>query len=308
MKLLITGASGLLGLNLSLAAMSTHEVVGVDRSKLPSVPFQLINIDLLSAGAIDSLLDKTRPDWLIHCAALANLEACEADPDTALRLNAHLPGELAKVSFKHGIRMVHISTDAIFDGMRDPALGPYVEADTPNPIGVYSETKLKGEHIVAEVNPEAIIARVNFYGFSLSGKRSLAEFFVNNLSDGKRVNGFTDVTFCPMLVNDLGKLLLKMLDNGLHGLYHVVGRDAMTKYEFGVAIARKFGFDETLIIPTSVEQGGLKARRSHNLRLSIHKLSTALDETIPSFSTGLERFYTQFQQGYPQKIRTYTQD
>jgi dTDP-4-dehydrorhamnose reductase len=307
MKILITGTSGLLGLNLSLAACSTHDVTGVDRSQLTGVPFHMVKVDLLIPGVVEAVIDQTRPDWLVHCAALANLEACEADPDTALRLNAHLPAELARVCAIRGIRMVHLSTDAVFDGARDPALGPYTETDTPHPISIYSDTKYKGEQGVQQANPDAIVARVNFYGFSLSGKRSLAEFFVNNLSQGKRVNGFTDVIFCPMHVHDLGDLLLKILEKGLGGLYHVVGGEAMTKYEFGLAIARRFGFDETLITPASVEQGELKARRAHNLYLSVHKISTALGETIPSFSTGLERFYAQFQQGYPQKIRTYTQ-
>ena len=85
------------------------------------------------------------------------------------------------------------------------------------------------------------------------------------------------------------------------------GQNRSSKYDFGVAIARKFGFDERLIEPVSVEESGLIARRSHNLRLSIHKLSTALGEPIPGFSTGLDRFYTQYQQGYPQKMRSYQQ-
>ncbi|HEX2696254.1 MAG TPA: sugar nucleotide-binding protein, partial [Anaerolineales bacterium] len=156
-----------------------------------------------------------------------------------------------------------------------------------------------------KTNPLAIVARVNFYGWSLSGKRSLAEFFLNNLSNGKNVNGFTDVTFCPMLVNHLGTILLAMLERGLHGLYHVVGSQAMSKYQFGVEIARKFGLKEGLISPQSVDKSSLTARRSHNLWLSTNKLSTDLGRELPAFSTGLEEFYTQYQQGYPQKIRSY---
>jgi dTDP-4-dehydrorhamnose reductase len=90
-------------------------------------------------------------------------------------------------------------------------------------------------------------------------------------------------------------------------MYHTVGSEAITKYEFGVKIARQFGFDEGLVIPTSVEESGLKAKRSHNLRLSVHKLSTDLGIEIPGVSTGIEKFYTQLQQGYPQKMRSYQQ-
>jgi dTDP-4-dehydrorhamnose reductase len=108
-----------------------------------------------------------------------------------------------------------------------------------------------------------------------------------------------------MLVNQTSRLLLEMLEKNLTGLYHVVGAQAMNKYQFGVEIARKFGLKENLIAPKSVESSELTAKRSHNLWLSIHKLSTALGDEIPSFSTGLAEFYTQFQQGYPQKIRGY---
>ena len=151
------------------------------------------------------------------------------------------------------------------------------------------------------------MARVNFYGWSLSGQRSLAEFFVKHLKSGKNINGFTDVIFCPMLVSHLGDILLKMLEAGLHGLYHVVGPQAMSKYQFGVEIARKFGLREGLISPQSVEKSGWTAKRSHNLWLSTHKLSTDLGVALPNFSAGLDEFYAQYQQGYPQKIRSYQQ-
>ncbi len=98
-----------------------------------------------------------------------------------------------------------------------------------------------------------------------------------------------------------------MLEKGLTGLYHVVGPQLMSKYQFGVEIARKFGFSENQIDPTSILSSELTARRAHNLRLSTHKLSTALGYEIPRFSTGLDEFYTQYQQGYPQRICSYLQ-
>jgi dTDP-4-dehydrorhamnose reductase len=183
----------------------------------------------------------------------------------------------------------------------------YTEEDEPSPPGVYSQTKLEGERMVQQVNLQAIIARVNFYGWSLGSRRSLGEFFVSDLSEGRNVNGFTDVIFCPMWVNHLSLTLLEMLEKNLHGLYHVIGAQAMSKYQFGVEVARTFGLRASLIEPQSVERSDLTARRSHNLWLSIHKLSTDLGHAVPDFSTGLDGFYTQFQQGYPQKIRSYQQ-
>jgi dTDP-4-dehydrorhamnose reductase len=285
--------------------MRAHEVIGVDRGKLKSAPFAVLKADLLRRNAIDSMLDQAQPDWLVNCAALTNLEVCEEYPDLARVLNAEIPGELAYACAKRGIRFVHISTDAVFDGEKTEL---YTEADQPNPLGVYSQTKLDGERIVQEADSKAIVARVNFFGWSLSGKHSLGEFFVNNLSAGKYVNGFTDIIFCPIFVYHTASLLVAMLEKGLCGLYHIVGGQAMSKYQFGVEIARKFGLQEGLISPKSVLSSGLTARRSHNLRLTTHKLSTDLGREIPNFSTGLDEFYTQYQQGYPQKIRGYQQE
>ena len=304
MKLLITGASGLLGINLAMEAMRTHEVIGVDRGKLKSAPFQVLHADLLHMDTLDSVLDSARPGALINCAALANLEECEQHPERAQILNAEMPGELAYACAQRNISFIHLSTDAVFDGTK---AGSYTEEDEPNPQGVYSQSKLDGERVVQQANPQAVIARVNFFGWSLTNSRSLGEFFVNNLNAEKSVNGFTDIIFCPMLVNHTARLLLDMLAKNLSGLYHVVGAQPMSKYHFGLEVARKFGLNESLISPKSVEGSGLTAKRSHNLWLSIHKLSTDLGGEIPNFSTDLDEFYTQHQQGYPQKIRGYQQ-
>jgi dTDP-4-dehydrorhamnose reductase len=304
MKLLITGASGMLGINLAMEALREHEIVGVDRGKLKSAPFPVFQADFLNPQAFLPALETTRPDWVINCAALANLEECEKHPDQAKILNTVLPRDLAAACAERNIKFVHLSTDAVFDGIRKDA---YVEEDEPSPPGIYSQTKLESEQAVQAVNPSAIIARVNFFGWSLGGRHSLAEFFFNNLSEGRNVNGFTDVIFCPLWVNDLSRILLSMLEKDLRGLYHVVGSQPISKYQFGLAVARTFGLREDLISPRSVEESGLTARRSHNLWLSVHKLSTALGREIPSYSTGLDGFYTQLQQGYPQKIRSYQQ-
>jgi dTDP-4-dehydrorhamnose reductase len=300
MRILVTGASGLLGVNLALEAARDHTVFGqVNSHRLATEAFTIIQTDLLAPNAMQRLLEQTQPDWVIHCAALTNLEACEAHPAQAQQLNSEIPAKLAKLVARGGARLLHISTDAVFDGQR----GEYTEQDIPNPLSTYARTKLEGEHAVTQANPQAIIARVNLYGWSLTGKRSLAEFFFYNLQAGKPVMGFTDVFFCPLLANELAHLFLRMLASGLSGLYHVVSSECMSKYAFGVAVARKFGLDDNLISPSSVANAGLKAARSPNLTLRTAKLVQALGEPLPNLSTGLERFYTLYQQGYPQMLR-----
>jgi dTDP-4-dehydrorhamnose reductase len=304
MKILITGASGLLGINLAMEAMRDHGIVGVDRGKLKSAPFPVIKANFYDRHAFIPALDHFQPDSLINCAALTNLEECEKYPGQAKILNTTLARDLAEDCKKRNIKLVHLSTDAVFDGTKPDA---YTEEDEPNPQSIYARTKLDGERAVQEAYPQAVVARVNFFGWSLSGRRSLAEFFFNNLGEGRNVNGFTDVIFCPLWVTDLSRILITMLEKDLSGLYHVVGSQAISKYQFGLEVARRFRLQQNLILPLSVEDSDLAARRSHNLCLSVHKLSTDLGCEIPAFSTGLDGFYTQFQQGYPQKIRSYQQ-
>ena len=241
---------------------------------------------------------------MIHCAAIADVDQCERDQETAWQVNTKLPGLVASACARAEVALIHISTDAVFDGMRS---GAYAESDEPNPIGVYAKTKSAAEQVVLSANPRAVVARVNFYGWSVSGTRSLAEFFVGNLRAGRPVRGFSDVTFCPMFVQDLASLLISMLISGLSGLYHAVGPEPMTKYDFGIRIAREFDLDAHLISAASVKASGLSARRSHNLNLAVHKLSTALQTPLPDFSTGLASFRAQYEQGYPQQLMSYQQ-
>lgn len=304
-RILITGASGLLGVNIAYEASINHQVIGItNRLAIQKTRFDLLTQDLLAPGAVEKLIEKVEPDCVIHCAALANLEACEANPDQARKLNSELPGKLAAIVARGGARLLHVSTDAVFDGAR----GDYEETDLPNPLSVYAQTKLAGEYAVAQANPDAIIARVNLFGWSLTGKRSLAEFFFYNLLAGNRVSGFTDVFFCPLLVNHLAQIFIQMLEADLHGLYHVVSSTSSSKYNFGIKIAEKFNFASNLITPTSVTQSGLKAARSPNLTLSNKKLINDLRTPVPDLEEGLDRFHSLYQEGYPQMLRGLTRN
>lgn len=300
-RLLVTGASGLLGINLCLDAVADFEVIGVVNSRrLAGAPFPQIQVDFTQPGSAAKIIEDIRPQWVVHCAALADLDACEKNPDLSTRLNAHLPGEVAEACRKVGARLAHISTDAVFDGER----GGYSEEDQPNPQSVYARDKWLGEQAVLQANPQAIVARVNFYGWSLLGQRSLAEKFFYTLSAGRGMMGFTDVYFCPLVNRHLAHILLEMLEKGLEGLYHVFSRECQSKYAFGVALARRFGLDAGLIRPVSVQEAGLSARRSPNLTMRVDKIEAALGRPMPGQEEELEAFYRLYQEGYPQRLRT----
>jgi dTDP-4-dehydrorhamnose reductase len=299
-RILVTGTSGLLGINFALRFAAKHPILGLTNTHpLKDAPFASQPLDLTDPAALNSALDAFRPEIVLHCAALANIDACERSPLEAERINAWVPEQLALAAAQRGFKLVHLSTDAVFDGQK----GDYVETDQPNPLSVYARTKLQAEQRVLAANPDALVARVNFYGWSVSGQRSLGEFFYNNLSQGRRVNGFMDVFFCPLEVTLLAETLLRLAELDCRGIYHVVSSQCWSKYAFGCAIAQRFGLDEGLITPLSVQQGGLTAARSPNLGLNTDKLTTALGTPAPGQAQGLQRFYQHYLDGFPQRVR-----
>jgi len=299
-RILVLGAAGLLGINLAIEASADHEVIGtVHRRRLQEAPFETVSTDLLEADALPALLDAAKPDWLINCAALADVDKCEDQPDLAQALNVELPGRLAKEATKRSIALVHISTDAVFDGEK----GNYKEEDPAMPLNVYGHSKLDGEQAVLEAYPQAIVARVNFFGWGLDGQRSLAEFFYNKLSLDETALGLTDRYFSPLLVNDLSKLLLRILEEELSGLFHVASPSGMSKYDFAVALAKRFGFDEELVKPAKAETISYVAPRAADLRLDTKKLQLALGEEIPDVHSGIEGLHALRQQGYPDQLK-----
>ncbi len=301
-RLLVTGASGLLGFHFAWLASEQAEVIGITHTQeLLNTPFISIKLDLSQPGTGRQILQKYHPDVLIHCAALANVDLCARQPELARQINTELSAELAIAAQELGTKMVHISTDAVFDGVE----GDYHESDKPNPLSVYAHTKWEAEQAVMETCPSAIIARVNFYGWSLSGKHSLAEWFFNNLSSKKPMNGFMDIFYCPLEVTQLCNLLTEMVEKDLKGLYHVVSQEKISKYAFGVKLAEQFALDSNLIQPVSWKEGNLLAARSPLLTLQTHKLRRDLGKPLPGIQEGMERFYRAYQDKWHHKMRSF---
>jgi len=303
-KVLITGASGLLGINLALTTQARgYEVVGVTLEPgIQATPFEMIHLDLTQPGVIEKVNEDVHPDIIINCVALTDVDHCEQIPDEAWRVNAGLPEALARETSRHKIKLVQISTDAVFDGKR----GKYTEEDPVSPQNVYASTKHDGETAVLATDSQALVCRVNFYGWSISGRRSLAEWFFNKFTLGEPVKGFTDAIFSPLLATDLAGILLDLVEKESHGLFHVVNPQSISKYDFGLALAERFGFDTSLISPASIQDAGLAAMRSPNLNLDIEKLSKELGESFPNQQTELLRFQQQYLDGYPQQLKSYS--
>lgn len=302
MRLLITGATGLLGLNLSLVASARgHWVMGLSHSrKLSAIPFELRQVDLLDVDRALAVIADAKPEAIIHCAAQADINAAEKAPKQTMALNRDVPAHLAAFSSEWGIPYIYISSDAVFDGQ----VGGYVESDPTNPLSLYARTKLAGEQAVQAAHPDAMIARVVFFGWSLSGKRSLSEFFFNHLQSGNPVKGFTDTYFSPLYAEDLAELLLDALAASHSGIYHFTSPQSLSKYEFGVRIARRFGFDPTLIEPVRAAEMDRGVARSLNLTLRSDKAQADLGKPLPSVDEGIEKFYQRWQDGYPAYLQS----
>lgn len=301
-RLLVTGASGLLGLNLCLRASEQgHTVTGLAHTRdLREIPFELKHVDLLDTHQALGLIEDASPDAIIHCAAIANINAAQQSPEITQNLNVVVPGRLAEKAADWQIPFIHISSDAVFDGLS----GGYRESDSPNPLSLYARSKLESEDMVLGSYPNALVARVVFFGWSLSGRRSLSEFFFNHLQSGQRVRGFTDTYFAPLYVEDLADLLLEMLAQGLSGIYHVTSPQALSKYTFGVRIAQRFGFDFELIEPVKAADVDRGAPRSLNLTLKPDKLQADLGCPLPTVDDGIEKLYQRWQEGYPAYLQS----
>lgn len=301
-RLLVTGASGLLGANFMLEAVEKHDVVGLYHSHpIKHERVRTVQAHLNSRDSVRRLIEAVCPEWIINCAAATNLDLCEDRHDWAFRLNRDLPGWVAQEAQVFGARLVHISTDAVFDGEK----GNYKESDAPAPISVYGESKLAGELAVTSANPEALIVRTNIYGWNAQPKSSLAEFFLEKLERGEACDGFRDVWITPLLASDLAKAILELLDMDVKGLYHLAGQECVSKYEFGRRLANTFGLDAGLVAPISVDSAGLKAHRSKNLCLDCQAIGEVIDIKLLSLQAGLDRFHRQQDDGTRKELKQF---
>lgn len=301
MRVLITGASGLLGSNLVLAAHDAgHQVFATSLTRpiqLPDVSWHAA--DLTSPEESAARMSAVEPDWVIHCAAATDVDQCEADQAWAFALNRDMARNVAEAAREAGAVHVHISTDAVFDG----GPGLHAETDEARPINVYGLSKLEGEQAVVDANPKATIVRTNIYGWSPPGRSSLAEWFLEYLRQGKRRPGFTDIQINPLLVNQLADLLLHVLEAGLSGLYHIASRDSITKYKLGVRIAQLFELDADLVQPTESEQAGLRAARPKDLSLQVGKIERDLGVRMPEVKDGVATLRRLEQDGYRERLQ-----
>ncbi|MBN1461951.1 MAG: SDR family oxidoreductase [Armatimonadetes bacterium] len=303
-RVLVTGGSGLLGSNLVLHFSAAKDVWATYLTH-PINPSgaTAVCVDLTDSSAVGALFDRVRPDIVIHCAAMTNVDDCEDHPDTAMRANALASAIVAQTAASISSRVVQISTDSVFDGMR----GDYSESDEPHPLNVYARTKLEAENLVLKHAPDALVVRTNIYGWNALPKQSLAEWMLGSLELGRTVTGFDDVFFSPLLVNDLASLLDALIRAGACGLMHVAGGERISKYDFAVQLAATFGLHSSLVSPASVDSVGLRAPRARDTSLDCSK-ARAIGLKLPCVSDGLRHFALLRAMGHLDKLRSLAEE
>jgi dTDP-4-dehydrorhamnose reductase len=302
MMLVVTGASGLLGTSVLRSAVELgQETVGLCHQHVIRDPtIRVATVDLTEHSAIRKLLLELRPDAIVHCAAATNVDWCEDNATQAEAINVRASAVLAEIAAQLNARFLYVSTDSVFDGTR----GDYVETDEPAPLNVYAKLKLAGERETLRLNSSAVVARVSIYGWNAQKKDSLAEWILRRLGEGTDVPGFTDVFFTPILVNDLVPVLLAMVQRELTGLYHVVGSEKISKFEFARRVATVFGFDPARVTPCQVKDMKMKAERPLDVSLNTEKIRIALGRAMPDVDSGLRGFRELRDGQYPQRIKS----
>ena len=286
-KLAVTGASGMLGTALALEARQRgYEVVALYHSALPTVPdVSAEKLDIREVQEVDRILSRVHPDVIMHAAAEVRVDWCEDHPDEAVRTNVDGTRNLAKVAARLGVQFLYVSTDSVFRGDR----GKYREEDETCPLNVYASTKLAGEEATLSALPGAVVARTTFYGCGGEHKPGLLGWILGELEQGREIPGFADVVFCPVAVDDVAGALLDLLEHNGSGKYHVVGSEAVTKYEFARRVAQRFGYDPNLVKPSKLGDRKMRALRPLDSSLNIDKLRRTLGRDMPNLAEGLEK-------------------
>ena len=285
MKIGVIGASGFLGSNLAyfIGHRKGIDLVGI--SQRDDTYFQ----ETLRYGSMDHLetrLTESNVTHLINCAALTSHEKAEEDPRLARATNSILAGKIGEISESLGIKLCHVSTDAVFDGKSAHLYG---ETDVATPTSVYGQTKLEGESLVSHAHSKSLILRTNFFGWSPLGNKGILDFFFQRLRAREETTGFVDYRVSSVYVGDLAEVIVRLFESSSQGVYHVGSSLPVSKFDFGVGVADVFGLDRSLVVQGSMLDHSSITSRGPDLGLSTEKISNLLGQRMPTTLEGLQR-------------------
>ena len=296
MKVLLTGATGLVGHAVMRAVLERgHEVLAIGHERLPELPVAAAakkqasarQLDLTDAAALDRLMLDYYPEAIINCAALSSQGSVEKNPALAEKLNVALPRRLAQMAHHLSTRLLHLSTDFVFDGEG----GPYRSTDVPNPRTLYGQLKLMAEKEVLRYGGDfVVVLRITVVnGNSPTGARSVHEKLFHTWAEGKVATAFTDELRQPVSAINVADVLTELLERpNLHGLFHWAGPDTLSRYDLARGILKHFGLPESLVKSARAADQPDAEARPRSLELVLPPLLGKLKATPTPFAQQLD--------------------
>ncbi|PZW44204.1 dTDP-4-dehydrorhamnose reductase [Mesonia algae] len=278
MNILVTGAAGQLGQCLQIAAKA-----------YPNYHFNFKNstdLDIASAEAIESIFSQKKYDFCINAAAYTNVEKAESKPERAFLINAEAVKNLAKTCKKYQTKLIHVSTDYVFDGEKEES---YSEEDKVNPINVYGASKLKGEKYIQETLETFFIIRTSWL-YSQFG-HNFFKTILQKAKEGATLNITTEQKGNPTNANDLAALILKIIEkkSEAYGIYHFSNLEEATWYDFAKSIVSLQPHTKAVLHASNSYK--TKAKRPLNSCLDKKKVISTFGVSILSWRNSLENLY-----------------
>jgi dTDP-4-dehydrorhamnose reductase len=286
-KILVTGASGLLGhkfVEQTMERFAGYKIIPTHRTR--SLFFHSVRMDITNERSVLRIFEKFRPNVVVHTAAETNVDRCEIEKKHALKVNAEGTKIVAEACRRVGAKIVYISTDYVFNGEK----GLYTEEDEAYPVNNYGFSKFKGENYVAELCPNYLIVRSSVLFGWHTWKLNFVTWVINSLKRGKQIQVVDDHFNSPTLADNLAEALLEVIRKDLKGLYHIAGRERINRFEFALKIAESFDLEENLIKPIKMDQ--LKvwvAKRPRDSSLCVDKVRKKLKVKLLNIEESLDK-------------------
>jgi len=293
-RILITGGSGLLALNWAIAMRDVWDVTLVTHHHSVQVRgVKTCSFNLDSPMELGSQFRQLKPDLVVHTAGLTSVDKCERSPNLAHHANAEIARNVVLAAIACDASLIHISTDHLF-----PDQGSlFSEVNATAPINQYARTKALAEFWVQEVNPSALVIRTNFFGWGHQNRQSFSDWIIQGLRAGIPLTLFDDVFFTPILVDALVLYAHALLDAGASGIFHVVGDERISKYEFALKLATRFNLSAELISRQKLRDVQLLAPRPHDMSLDNSKARALLGHSLGTVDNFLHSLQDQERAG-----------
>ncbi len=282
-KILVTGASGMLGATLVDRWQSKFDVFATDKDNFTENPAKkFMAFDLLSKS-YDTLMDWVRPEVIVHCAAITNVDYCEEHPEQAMAVNGESVNKFLQPVVD--TRLIFISSDAVFpDGVHMAS-----EKDDKNPENVYGMSKELGEKYIQNTGEPHAAIRTTIVGKNINHSyQGFVEWIVNSVKDGNEITLFDDTLFTPITIWRLADELEWVIDNEISGVIHIAGSEPLSKYDFGKKICAGLDLDTSLIHRGSIDDVDFQAKRSKDQTMDSSHYQRLSHRTLPSSAETVE--------------------